>query len=138
MMARQGYCSSAPEHVGAEEWDYWYDGHAVSIDLKSPDGKVVVKAGEKRDGGSYEEGVSRIAVWNSVMGLSWTSTSTLSAAGMNSFELDPTMLSLFQVSSDPILPLTPMSAKAWATVAAVSCDRAVHLSSYAKETINQS
>jgi len=42
-------------------------GKAAAEDLTGPDGSVVVRKGEARDGGSYEQRMSRIAVWNSVM-----------------------------------------------------------------------
>jgi putative spermidine/putrescine transport system substrate-binding protein len=35
--------------------------------MLAPDGGVVAKQGEVRDGGSYETRMSNIAVWNSVM-----------------------------------------------------------------------
>ena len=49
------------------EWDYWYGGQPAAEDMLAPDGGVVAKKGEVRDGGSYETRMSNIAVWNSVM-----------------------------------------------------------------------
>lgn len=70
-IARQGYYISNPqrsrEQLSQEEWDYWYDGKAASTDLLGTDGKVVVRKGEIRDGGSYTRRFSNIAVWNTVM-----------------------------------------------------------------------
>ncbi len=70
-IARQGYYISNPERsrplMSKEEWDYWYEGKAAQVDLKGTDGKVSVKAGEVRNGGSYIKRFSNIAIWNTVM-----------------------------------------------------------------------
>ena len=70
-IAKQGYYISNPQRsktfLSNEEWDYWYEGQASRKDLLGTDGKVVVKAGETRDGGSYTRRFSQIAVWNTVM-----------------------------------------------------------------------
>lgn len=70
-MARQGYYISIPErarqHLSPEEWRYWYEGHEAETDLPGADGRVAVRAGDKRTGGSYTERLSRVAVWNTVM-----------------------------------------------------------------------
>jgi putative spermidine/putrescine transport system substrate-binding protein len=71
VMARQGYYMSAPERTKAalapEEWAYWYEGAPAARDLLGPSGGVVVKAGARRAGGSYQDRANRIAVWNTVM-----------------------------------------------------------------------
>ena len=71
VMARQGYYMSAPEGTKAalapEEWAYWYEGAPAARDLLGPSGTVVVKAGARRAGGTYQERANRIAVWNTVM-----------------------------------------------------------------------
>src|SRR5688500_1365303 len=71
LVARQGYYFSIPEnareHLSDAEWDYWYGGQPAAEDMLAPDGGVVAKQGEVRDGGSYETRMSNIAVWNSVM-----------------------------------------------------------------------
>lgn len=70
-IARQGYYISNPQRsrkfMSAEEWDYWYDGKKATIDLRGTDGKISVKAGNTRTGGSYTQRFENIAVWNSVM-----------------------------------------------------------------------
>jgi putative spermidine/putrescine transport system substrate-binding protein len=70
-IARQGYYISNPERsrdlMAKEEWDYWYLGKPASKDLKGTDGKISVKAGDYRDGGSYLKRFSNVAVWNTVM-----------------------------------------------------------------------
>ncbi len=71
VMARQGYYMSAPERTKAalapEEWAYWYEGAPAARDLLGPSGTVVVKAGARRAGGTYQDRANRIAVWNTVM-----------------------------------------------------------------------
>ncbi|PAY19632.1 signal peptide prediction [Rhodopirellula sp. SM50] len=70
-IARQGYYISNPQRSRREmtvpEWDYWYGGKPAASDLKGTDGRVVVRRGEARTGGSYERRFSNVAVWNTVM-----------------------------------------------------------------------
>ncbi len=70
-IARQGYYISNPmrskQYLDPAEWDYWYEGKPATKDLKGTDGKVSVKAGETRTGGSYVRRFSNVAVWNTVM-----------------------------------------------------------------------
>ena len=71
VIAREGYYSAQPMNtkklLSAAEWDYWYGGKPAAEDMKDPFGKLMEKAGRTRDGGSFEERMGRIAVWNSVM-----------------------------------------------------------------------
>lgn len=68
---RQGYYSAVLETAKAKmepyEWAYWMEGKAAEKDIKAPNGQLLAKAGEKRDGGSYEERMGGIACWNAVM-----------------------------------------------------------------------
>lgn len=70
-IARQGYYISNPQRsakqLSTAEWDYWYQGKAASEPLKGTDGKISVKKGDVRTGGSYERRFSNVAVWNTVM-----------------------------------------------------------------------
>jgi len=70
-IARQGYYISNPQRskseLSPEEWDYWYQGKPATRDLKGTDGKISVRRGETRRGGSYEKRFSNVAVWNTVM-----------------------------------------------------------------------
>ncbi|EQC46956.1 PotD/PotF family extracellular solute-binding protein [Bacteriovorax sp. DB6_IX] len=70
-IARQGYYISNPERsrplMSKDEWDYWYGGEIARVDLKGTDGRVSVKKGQFRNGGSYINRFSNIAVWNTVM-----------------------------------------------------------------------
>ena len=70
-IARQGYYISNPQRARSfltpNEWEYWYEGKTTQEDLIGTDGKVVVRQGEKRDGGSYQRRFNNIAVWNTVM-----------------------------------------------------------------------
>ncbi|MCW5233846.1 ABC transporter substrate-binding protein [Verminephrobacter eiseniae] len=71
VMARQGYYMAASRRVrdwlSPQEWDYWYEGKPAACDLRGPDGRIVVRAGTLRSGGSYWRKASRIAVWNTTM-----------------------------------------------------------------------
>jgi len=71
VIARQGYYSANPQSARAvltpAEWDYWYDGKPAANDLPDPFGRISIKAGETRDGGSFDQRMGNIAVWNSVM-----------------------------------------------------------------------
>ncbi len=71
MMARQGYYFSVPErireHLSDDEWGYWYMGKVATCDLPGPNGKITVRAGEARNGGSYWQRFANIGVWNSIM-----------------------------------------------------------------------
>jgi putative spermidine/putrescine transport system substrate-binding protein len=70
-IARQGYYISNAERsrplLAKDEWNYWYEGKEAVLDLKGTDGRVSVKAGESRNGGSYINRFSNVAVWNTVM-----------------------------------------------------------------------
>lgn len=70
-MNRQGYYAPVPEtaekFMAPYEWDYWMKGKPASKDIISPKGIVIEKKGTVRDGGSFEERMSRIACWNSQM-----------------------------------------------------------------------
>ena len=70
-IARQGYYISNPmrsrKYMSKDEWNYWYEGKKTTQDLKGTDGKISVKKGSSRRGGSYIRRFENIAVWNSVM-----------------------------------------------------------------------
>ncbi len=70
-IARQGYYISNPERsrplLSEDEWNYWYAGKPTSVPLKNTFGQVAVQPGEMRNGGSYENRFSNVAVWNTVM-----------------------------------------------------------------------
>ena len=70
-IARQGYYISNPQRsqsfMSPAEWNYWYEGKAAQKDLFGTDGRVSVKKGTIRRGGSYQQRFENIAVWNTVM-----------------------------------------------------------------------
>ena len=70
-VGRTGYYSAQPmnakKFLSAAEWDYWYGGKPAAEDIHNPAGRLMEKAGVARDGGSFEERMGNIAVWNSVM-----------------------------------------------------------------------
>lgn len=70
-VARQGYYISIPErakpHLTSAEWDYWYEGKPATTDLYDQNGNIAIKKGSTRNGGSYWQRFSNVAVWNTVM-----------------------------------------------------------------------
>ena len=68
---RQGYYSAvldtAKQNMTADEWGFWMEGKPAQGEIKDPFGKVMEKAGAKRDGGSFEERMGAVACWNAVM-----------------------------------------------------------------------
>lgn len=70
-IARQGYYVSTPHlskpYLSNDEWNYWYEGKKTQKDLVNTSGKVSIKAGSTRTGGSYRKRFSNVAVWNTVM-----------------------------------------------------------------------
>jgi putative spermidine/putrescine transport system substrate-binding protein len=70
-IAKQGYYSSNPKTAMAalneNERGFFYEGKAATADITSPTGEKTNSAGDKRDGGSYEERFSQVAVWNNLM-----------------------------------------------------------------------
>jgi putative spermidine/putrescine transport system substrate-binding protein len=70
-IAKQGYYSSNPKTAMAalteNERGFFYEGKAATADITSPTGKKTNSAGDKRDGGSFEERFSKVAVWNNLM-----------------------------------------------------------------------
>jgi putative spermidine/putrescine transport system substrate-binding protein len=70
-IARQGYYGTVPETTKAAlepyEWDYWYEGKPAAKDIMDPFGKLMEKAGNKRDGGALWDRMGNVAVWNSIM-----------------------------------------------------------------------
>jgi putative spermidine/putrescine transport system substrate-binding protein len=71
IVARQGYYMSVSgpirTHLSPPEWDYWYEGQPAATALPGVDGRVVVRPGQVRSGGSYAQRANRIAVWNTTM-----------------------------------------------------------------------
>lgn len=70
-IARQGYYISTPMRsrpfLSNDEWAYWYGGEPARTGLANTKGEVAVPVGTRRNGGSYEQRFSNIAVWNTVM-----------------------------------------------------------------------
>jgi putative spermidine/putrescine transport system substrate-binding protein len=69
-IAKQGYYSANPETAMANltpnERGFFYEGKPATGDITSPTGQKTNSAGEVRDGGSYVERFSRVAIWNSL------------------------------------------------------------------------
>lgn len=70
-IAKQGYYSSnvetAKANLSENERGFFYEGKAATADITSPTGEKTNSAGDVRDGGSYEERFSKVAVWNNLM-----------------------------------------------------------------------
>ncbi|XOV77414.1 MAG: PotD/PotF family extracellular solute-binding protein [Aestuariibacter sp.] len=70
-IARQGYYISNPlrsaRYLSKAEWDYWYGGQPATEPLRGHNNKITVRPGQIRTGGSYEDRLSNVAVWNTVM-----------------------------------------------------------------------
>jgi putative spermidine/putrescine transport system substrate-binding protein len=68
---RQGYYTAAletaKEYLTADEWGYWMEGQPAKDPIMGPTGEVLAKPGETRDGGSFWDRMSKVAVWNTVM-----------------------------------------------------------------------
>lgn len=70
-LGRQGYYSAIPlnakKFMKPAEWDFWYEGKPAAEDMVDPFGKTLEKKGAVRDGGSFEERMGNVVVWNSTM-----------------------------------------------------------------------
>jgi putative spermidine/putrescine transport system substrate-binding protein len=70
-IAKQGYYISVPqkakEHLTENEWGFFYEGKPATAPITSPTGDVTNQVGDVRDGGSFEERFSKVAVWNNLM-----------------------------------------------------------------------
>ncbi len=49
------------------EWAYWMEGKPAEKDILSPQGQVIAKTGDTRDGGSFKDRMGAVACWNAVM-----------------------------------------------------------------------
>ena len=71
ILARQGYYSSVPEntrlHLSDAEWDYWYAGKPAQEDLCDPQGRKIIAKGAVREGGSHQDRMTNIVMWNTLM-----------------------------------------------------------------------
>jgi putative spermidine/putrescine transport system substrate-binding protein len=68
---RQGYYTAvldtAKKFMSQDEWDYWMEGKPAKGDIVSPTGEKIESAGAVRDGGSFDERMGHVSVWNTVM-----------------------------------------------------------------------
>lgn len=71
IMARSGAyianSTAVKRYLTPEEWDFWYEGLPAACDIQDASGNIVFRAGEQREGGSYEMRMSRVRVWDAVM-----------------------------------------------------------------------
>ena len=70
IMMRQSFYYAVQEtsraFVEPGEYAYWIEGAPADKDYPGPFGDVSIHKGQVRDGGSFEERVCRMAVWNSI------------------------------------------------------------------------
>jgi putative spermidine/putrescine transport system substrate-binding protein len=68
---RQGYYTAvldtAKKFMSQDEWDYWMEGKPAKSDIVSPTGEKIESAGAVRDGGSFDDRMGHVSVWNTVM-----------------------------------------------------------------------
>ena len=68
---RQGYYSAvlptAKAAMEPYEWAYWMEGKPAEKDIHAPDGTLLDKAGNLRDGGSFDARMGKVACWNAIM-----------------------------------------------------------------------
>src|SRR5580704_8564879 len=68
---RQGYYTAvletAKKFMSADEWNYWMEGKPAIGEIVSPTGEKIESAGAVRDGGSFDERMGHVSVWNTVM-----------------------------------------------------------------------
>jgi putative spermidine/putrescine transport system substrate-binding protein len=66
---RQGYymptLANTKQFMTADEWGFWYEGKPAQGVINDPFGNALEQPGTVRDGGSYENRMGNIAVWNS-------------------------------------------------------------------------
>lgn len=70
-LMRQGYYCSTPEaarpFLSLDEWNYWQLGLPASGPIAAPDGAIIGEPAETREGGSFEDRMSKIACWSTCM-----------------------------------------------------------------------
>jgi len=70
-LMRQGYYCSTPNaarrFLSENEWNYWQLGLPAVEPIVAPDGSIIGSIGDRREGGSFETRMSRIACWNTSM-----------------------------------------------------------------------
>jgi putative spermidine/putrescine transport system substrate-binding protein len=68
-MLRLGYLTAVAtpsrRFMSAAEYAYWLEGTPAAGNYKNPDGDIVARRGQVRDGGSFTRRACRIASWNS-------------------------------------------------------------------------
>lgn len=71
VMSRNGSYMSNPDAVrkvlSKQEWDFWYEGLPAETSISDAYGNTIFAPGESRGGGSYQQRMSRVVVWNTIM-----------------------------------------------------------------------
>jgi len=53
--------------LSGDEWGFWYEGAPARSPICDSEGRAIYRVGERREGGSYAERMSRVVVWDNVM-----------------------------------------------------------------------
>lgn len=71
ILAANGAYMAAPDavrrHLRPSLWAFWYGGAPAAEDIYDPFGQRIYRRGETREGGSYEDRMARVVVWDAVM-----------------------------------------------------------------------
>lgn len=71
ILSRQGYYMSVTvplqDVLTEPEWAFWYEGEPASAPILGSDGRIAVRHGERRAGGSHHHRLSGISVWSTIM-----------------------------------------------------------------------
>ena len=59
--------SAVRARLSPEEWDFWHEGKPARVAICDGEGREVYAPGEYREGGSYNERMGRVVVWDTVM-----------------------------------------------------------------------
>lgn len=59
--------SAVQAKLSKEEWAFWYEGKPAQVPIRDTQGRVVYAAGQSREGGSYQDRMSKVVVWDTVM-----------------------------------------------------------------------
>ncbi|USG61598.1 extracellular solute-binding protein [Sneathiella marina] len=71
LATRNGAYMSNPQasrrYLSKAEWDFWYGGKPAREIIRNTFGAPVFKKGDVRPGGAYEERMSKVVVWDTIM-----------------------------------------------------------------------
>ncbi|MGH7119328.1 MAG: ABC transporter substrate-binding protein [Acetobacteraceae bacterium] len=69
-IAKQGYYSANPataeKYLTPNQWGFFYEGKPATAAIHSPEGRETNSVGQVRDGGSFIDRFSHVAIWNTL------------------------------------------------------------------------